>query len=164
MAATPSRAAGVPAPPAPVADAGGSPRPAPLVVLPLMTAPLRESGSAAGPDDEIEPAPEPAAEFDESIERPAPTIYSASDPDVVPPVLIRPQVASEPRIDTEPSQAEIELVVNAEGIVTQVRLRADGELSLNDRMLVAAAKAWMFYPALKEGRPVAYTLRIPVTP
>jgi protein TonB len=99
-----------------------------------------------------------------ATENPARTIYSAEDRDVLPPVLLRPQIASEARIDTEPSNAEIELVVNAEGIVTQVRLRTNGELSLNDRMLVAAAKAWQFRPATKDGRPVSYTLRIPVTP
>lgn len=91
-------------------------------------------------------------------------IYSAQDADVLPPVLLRPQISSERRIDTEPSDAEIELVVNADGVVTQVRLRSSGELSLNDRMLVAAAKAWQFRPAVKDGRPVSYTLRIPVTP
>jgi hypothetical protein len=30
-------------------------------------------------------------------------------------------------------------------------------------MLVAAAKAWQFQPARKDGRPVKYVLRVPVT-
>lgn len=135
----------------------------PLVVLPLMTAPLPEPAAYA----EAAEAPDhsPAASDTGGLTvRETHTIYSAADRDVVPPELVRPQVPSGPRIDTEPSDAEIELVVNAEGIVTQVRLRTDGELSLNDRMIVAAAKAWVFRPALKDGRPVSYTLRIPVAP
>lgn len=139
--------------------------PAPLVVLPLLPSAAREPASVAESGGAVEIEPEPAApEIDEPVGYAAPRIYSAADLDVVPPVMVRPQVASEPRIDTEPSQAEIELVINAEGIVTRVRLRTDGELSLNDRMIVAAAKAWVFYPALKDGRPVSYTLRIPVAP
>jgi hypothetical protein len=30
-------------------------------------------------------------------------------------------------------------------------------------MMVSAAKAWRFRPATKDGRPVRYTLRIPIT-
>ncbi len=109
------------------------------------------------------PLPRPPAE-DRAAEIAGDRMYSVEDSDVVPPVMIRPQMPSEPRSDSEPSYAQIELVINAEGVVTQVRLRSTGELSLNDRMLVAAAKAWQFRPAFRNGRPVAYMLRIPVTP
>ena len=44
----------------------------------------------------------------------------------------------------------------------QVRLHSS-DLSLNDRMIVAAAKAWQFEPAMKDGHPVKYVLRLPVT-
>lgn len=152
--------------PAPIAAALPEVSAVKVPVLPLMSPPAGD------------PAPRPAtsenadetrqaisgARIDEPIAIPTNTIYSEEDEDVVPPVLLRPQIPSEPRIDTEPSYAEIELVVNAEGLVTQVRLRSDGELNLNDRMLVAAAKAWQFRPAMKDGRPVSFALRIPVTP
>ena len=52
--------------------------------------------------------------------------------------------------------------MNAQGTVDQVRLRADPS-QLHDRMLVSAAKAWQFRPAMKEGRPVRYVVRVPIT-
>lgn len=156
-ASVPTRAAGHPTvelpPVAPHATAN------PLTAPPVANSasgpgPLSSSGAEAeAPERRVEPT----GMFDSRL-------YSAEDPDVVPPVLLRPQIASGPRVDTEPSHAEIELVVNEEGSVTEVRMRSDGELNLNDRMLVAAAKAWRFRPAVKDGRPVRYTLTIPVTP
>ncbi|MEZ5287849.1 MAG: TonB family protein [Vicinamibacterales bacterium] len=53
-------------------------------------------------------------------------------------------------------------MVDEAGQVVQVRLRSS-DLSLYDRMIVAAAKAWQFEPARRGGRPVRYLLRVPVT-
>ncbi len=168
IAAAPSGATAAkhPDPPSPPSPTEAM-REAPIAIVhPLMSPPARiPAPPSAAPDVPVAaPAPTASASEEVATENLARTIYSAEDRDVLPPVLLRPQIASEARIDTEPSNAEIELVVNAEGIVTQVRLRTNGELSLNDRMLVAAAKAWQFRPATKDGRPVSYTLRIPVTP
>ena len=88
-------------------------------------------------------------------------VYTADDADVEPPTMRRPQLQMERRSDTVPSDSYVEVVVDERGEVTQVRLRSS-DLSLNDRMIVAAAKAWQFEPAMKDGRPVKYVLRLPV--
>ncbi len=112
------------------------------------------------------PAPAPAApEAEEALparDAGANAVYSPADTDVEPPELVRPQLASEAPIDTEPSSAYIEILVNERGEVARVRLLATTS-TLNDRMLVAAAKAWVFRPAMRDGRPVRYLLRLPVT-
>ncbi len=90
------------------------------------------------------------------------SVYSSEDEGVEPPVLVRPQLPSEPKADSEQSGSYIELVIDEHGQVQQVRLKSS-DLSLNDRMIVAAAKAWQFRPATRAGRPVPYTLRLPVT-
>jgi len=108
-------------------------------------------------------APAPA-EARASAVPPAPErrIYSAEDPGVAPPEWLRPQLPSERKADAEPSDSWVEVTVDERGQVAQVRLHSS-DASLNDRMLVAAAKAWQFQPALKDGRPVKYVLRLPVT-
>jgi TonB family protein len=56
----------------------------------------------------------------------------------------------------------MEVMVDERGEVQRVQLRST-DASLNDRMLVSAVKAWRFDPALKDGVPVKYTMRVPVT-
>jgi TonB family protein len=89
-------------------------------------------------------------------------IYSAADEGVQPPSMVRLQMPSEPRSDSEVGDSWVELVIDERGEVAQVRLHSS-KPSLNDRMIVAAAKAWQFQPALKDGIPVKYILRLPVT-
>ena len=96
------------------------------------------------------------------LEDPERRVYSAEDPGVAPPEMIRPQLPSERKADTEPSDSWVEVIVDERGQVAQVRLHSS-DASLSDRMLVAAAKAWQFQPARKDGRPVRYVLRLPVT-
>jgi protein TonB len=88
-------------------------------------------------------------------------IYSAADAGVEPPTMVRPQMPSEPKPDSEIGDSWVEVVVDEQGQVARVRLHSS-DLSLNDRMIVSAAKAWQFQPALKDGRPVKYVLRLPV--
>jgi hypothetical protein len=47
------------------------------------------------------------------------------------------------------------------GTVDKVRLRS-ARSSVHDRMLVSAAKAWVFHPAQQDGRPVKYLLKVPI--
>jgi hypothetical protein len=93
---------------------------------------------------------------------PEPRIYSSEDEEVEPPVLLRPQMPAEPREDGEPGASDLELVIDEHGLVQRARLDA-ATPSLNDRMIVAAAKAWQFRPATREGHAVPYVLRVPVT-
>ena len=67
-----------------------------------------------------------------------------------------------PRPDSEPSDAYMEVTVDEQGLVQQVRLRSI-DPTINERMILAAAKAWQFEPARKDGVPVKYVLRVPVT-
>jgi hypothetical protein len=53
-----------------------------------------------------------------------------------------------------------EILVNERGLVDQVKLVS--ATHYHDRMLVSAAKAWKFRPALLEGRPVKYRTLIPI--
>ena len=148
--------------PAPKLSAGGSDRPAASAVF---TAPSSASPTAVTPPAVPPAAPAPAGRVVASPLGAAPRdrrVYTANDTDVEPPTMRRPQLQMEPRADTAPSDSYVEVVVDERGEVTQVRLRSS-DLSLNDRMIVAAAKAWQFEPAMKDGRPVKYVLRVPVT-
>ena len=90
-------------------------------------------------------------------------IYSAEAEGVEPAVLMRQQLPSRPPDDTTSEEIGVlEIVVSATGAVEQVRL-ASGARRFQDRMIVAAAKAWRFEPATKDGHPVRYRTRIRVT-
>ncbi len=62
----------------------------------------------------------------------------------------------------------LELLVDRAGSVEQVRLRAKqpapGQTLYRHRMLLAAAKAWQFEPARRNGAPVRYVMRVPLEP
>jgi protein TonB len=94
--------------------------------------------------------------------RPESRVYSATDPGVDPPVIRWPQLPTTATADSEAIGSFMEVLVDERGEVVQVRLRSS-EPSLNDRMLVSAAKAWRFQPAVKDGHAVPYRMRIPVT-
>ena len=100
--------------------------------------------------------------MDEVIVRASmPRVYTERDAGVEPPAFVYPQMPSEPRGDTPLTDSHIEVIVDEQGRVVQVRLRST-DASLNDRMIVAAAKAWQFRPALKDGQPVPYVLQVPI--
>ena len=148
--------------PAPTLSVVGSDRPAPPAAF---TAPSSAAPTAVTPPAAPSTAPPQAGRVVASTLAAAPRdrrVYTANDTDVEPPTMRRPQLQMEPRADTAPSDSYVEVVVDESGEVTQVRLRSS-DLSLNDRMIVAAAKAWQFEPAMKDGRPVKYVLRVPVT-
>ncbi len=115
------------------------------------------SGTALPPATDPPEAPEPADNT------PDVTIYSDARTDVEPPVLLRPKLPTQPPATVDPEDIGIlEIVVSATGVVEQVRLISNAN-RFEERMLVAAAKAWPFEPATKDGRPVRYRTRIRVT-
>lgn len=92
-----------------------------------------------------------------------PPLYHSGDPDVIAPVLIRPQLPTRPR---GPVPADLvgvlELVIDENGGVESVRLNSPAN-RYRDRWWVFAAKGWRFRPAFKDGRPVRFVTRIPIT-
>lgn len=98
-------------------------------------------------------------------------IYSAGDDEVAPPVLLRQQLPSqvfEPTADAPADWPFLELLIDHRGAVEQVRLHAKapapGQTLYRHRMLLAAAKAWQFEPARRQGVTVRYVMRVPLEP
>jgi len=86
-------------------------------------------------------------------------VYSASESQVAPAELRRSQLPKQPVAGADTGY--FDLVVDEAGDVQFVRLISPRN-RYQDRMLVAAAKAWKFKPALLDGKPVKYRLRMPV--
>ena len=86
-------------------------------------------------------------------------VYSRADPGVQPPAFIRPQMPKDPPPGVNTGYFDI--VVNEAGDVQQVQLVSPTR-QFQERMLVAAAKAWKFRPATLNGQPVKYRLRVPI--
>ena len=98
-------------------------------------------------------------------------LYSVSDSGVTPPVMRRQQLPSmllEPRTTVPDDWPFLELVIDERGAVEAVRLRAvtvaPGQTLYRQRMLLAAAKAWQFDPATRDGVPVRFLMRVPLEP
>jgi hypothetical protein len=94
------------------------------------------------------------------------SVYSRANKEVEPPVIMRPQIRSDPPVSSQgrPRLATLILDVDEEGSVKQVRLASvSAEERYYAAMIIAAAKAWRFRPALKDGRPVRYRLLLRVS-
>ena len=105
---------------------------------------------AGGTQATVAPGEEPSSE----------TIYTSASAGVEPPVAISP-LPSTGRNPTLESTGTIELLVDEKGNVEQVRL-VSSPSRMQPMMLLSAAKTWMFRPALRDGRPVKYRLRVDV--
>src|SRR5690606_11756792 len=97
--------------------------------------------------------------------------YTAQDTEVTPPVMLRQQLPSpllEPGAEVQPNGPFLEILIDERGDVERVRLRArqpqPGQTWYRHRMLLAAAKAWQFEPALLAAQPVRYLMRVPLEP
>lgn len=150
-------------------------RPAPVLPGPgaasVASPPLPTTSPSAAPAMSIAPASEsprrPAAAGRAARGRTTP--YSADDAEVAPPVMVRQQLPSALLEGAaEPSWPFLELLIDEQGAVEQVRLRAKtpapGQTLYRHRMLLAAAKAWQFEPARLNGQPVRYVMRVPLEP
>lgn len=170
----------------PVSPTRPSETPTPVAPSPPPAASRPEvapaSGTIVAPPPSASASPAPAIESrrpsDTASSAPAPrpaggraTLYSATDASVTPPVMRRQQLPSnllEPTADVPEDWPFLEIVVDERGAVEAVRLRArsvaPGQTMYRHRMLLAAAKAWQFEPATKDGQPVRYLMRVPLEP
>lgn len=88
--------------------------------------------------------------------------YTSLD-DVQPATLVRPQLPSRLIDGTPAPEASVlDMIVDEVGRVEFVRLEG-ARSAVNEKMLVSAAKAWVFEPALREGRPVRYRMRVQIS-
>ncbi len=149
-------------------SAGAVPAPAPPVAPPIVI-PAPPATSATGTaSDGRRAAASPAIPRGG---RGRPTLYSANDADVAPPVMLRQQLPSsllDPDSEVPDDWPYLELLIDEQGAVERVRLRAKtpapGQTLYRHRMLIAAAKAWQFEPAQLNGQPVRYVMRVPLEP
>jgi hypothetical protein len=87
-------------------------------------------------------------------------VYSASDAGVTPPAALSRQLPSAPPAGVPPRLVgRLEMLINQKGAVDFVKLHTPLN-RYHERMIVSAAKAWRYTPALKSGKPVRYSLQI----
>lgn len=103
-----------------------------------------------------EPSAPPDMTGAEELEPGIDPVFSPGSAGVSPPVAVRPQLPRELPPNVKPEQlCRVELMVTEAGTVESVKLLGTPR-SVHDSMLLSAAKAWQFHPALKDGRPVKY--------
>ena len=88
---------------------------------------------------------------------------SPSDDAIVEPVLIRPYLPIQAPPGTPlDSLGVLELWINTHGNVESVHLKSPGN-RYRERWWVFTAKSWQFQPATKNGKPIRFLKRIPLT-
>lgn len=91
-----------------------------------------------------------------SVEEHENTVFSLESEGVSPPVGVRPQLPRELPRNVRPEQlCRVELIISEDGTVDSVKLLGTPR-NVHEFMLVSAAKAAQFQPALKDGRPVKF--------
>jgi hypothetical protein len=135
------------------------------ILLPTGEVPLTTGGEAKGPVFTIVPsapaaknlAPGPRTASASDVT--AFAMFTAADPDVDPPRITRQQLPRKP--DPGDDTGYFDVVINEMGDVERVQLVSPMR-RFQERMLMAAAKAWKFRPALRDGQPVRYRMRIAI--
>jgi hypothetical protein len=90
-------------------------------------------------------------------------IYSKSDSEVTPPRQVYPALPAElPNSFMKRALTVVDLVIAPDGLVERVHLRTPPR-DIHEFMLLSAAKAWRFQPALLDGRPVRFLHSVALT-
>ena len=90
-------------------------------------------------------------------------IYSKTDFEVTPPRQVYPALPPEqPNSFMKPALTVVDLVIAPNGLVERVHLRTPPR-DIHEFMLLSAAKAWRFEPALLDGRPVRFLHSVALT-
>lgn len=156
---------------------GGAPRAAATAPLaPEHTVPTPGVTAAGAMASSPETAPDPSspstdgpANVEPTAVAAEPPVYSWRSADVAPPEMVVPRM---PQSSFPPPGATIdgqfiEVLISEAGEVEAVRLRgtpAEATGSYRYAMILAAAKAWQFTPATRDGVPVRYVARVVVDP
>jgi TonB family protein len=108
------------------------------------------------------PPPQPAAlQVSEAPVDRVPRIYSAADPNVIPPLAIRQVVPSFPGKVMLAGAAVIEVVIDDTGAVESAVMETPLSPQY-DRLALMAARGWRYQPARLDGTPVKFRKRIQV--
>lgn len=157
-------AAGREAGPDGTVSAGPLPQPQPIAGVSAPQPPPADPSRAAeiAPSQPVGRDPGAGAQAGQ-LAATATAVYTAADPQVVPPVLIRPSRPVKPpagvgAIDV----AEVEIVISITGEVESVRLLSPWN-GPQPAMLLSAIKAWAFQPATRGGQAVRYRQRLQVS-
>jgi TonB family protein len=89
-------------------------------------------------------------------------IYTAADRDVTPPRPLGHQlpIVGLPGVSS-PVTGRLRILVDRSGQVETVIVDTPAN-GFHDRMIVSAAKAWRYKPALRNGKPVRFSLVMPL--
>jgi hypothetical protein len=141
----------------------GGRRPAPDAVARTNMEPAPAAGEPA-PVAQSLPAPSGIPESSASAQDGAAAdavVYSEADSDVQPPVFLGLPLPSSRGFDFE-SAGVFNLTIDEAGRVHRVHLVSPAA-RFHERMLLAAAKAWRFTPATRNGQPVWYRTHVRIT-
>jgi hypothetical protein len=124
----------------------------------VKAAPAATSATSAGLPGEATAVPPPSA-----------PVYSWRSAGIDPPLMTFPRMPQSafPPPGTAIEGQFIEVLIGESGSVEAVRLRgtpADGAPAYHYSMILAAAKAWQFKPATRDGVPVRYVARVVLEP
>jgi hypothetical protein len=146
----------------PIRAAALVPAAPPRAGLPAATPPRTPVSPSRGGDSTVRPATVPGASpataesmtvIDDA------TVYTAANSDVRPPILVRPALPTAP---PDEGAGMLDILVDERGLVEQVLLISPLN-RYQERMIVAAAKAWKFKPAYRDGVPVRYRTWVRIT-
>ena len=89
-------------------------------------------------------------------------VYTSEDRDVTPPRPIGRQLSTASLSGRAPQTGRLEIVVGRSGEVETVKLETPVN-GYHDRMIVSAAKAWHYRPAMRKGHAVRYSMVMSIT-
>jgi hypothetical protein len=90
-------------------------------------------------------------------------VFTSGDAGVSEPILVRPYLPPKARVGTPSALLGVlEVMIDTNGAVETVHLYSPGN-RYRDRWWLFAAKQWQFTPALRNGQPVKFLKRIPLT-
>lgn len=93
---------------------------------------------------------------------PQPRVYTASEPLVTQPQVIRQDLPSYPGVVPIARQGMIEVVIDENGLVETAMMRISVS-STYDKLALAAVRSWRYRPAMLNGIPVKYRKAVQVT-